>query len=392
MSIIKLFKKIINKKEKKIDQIQTINFEDINNWYDTEIQKIKTSENTILKQIENRTNIFIVEIKNNIAELEEINIDLKDANERVKKIVKQNFKQYIEHAKKLLENINTIEYTNFEKTISQLNSFFIGFEKKSILNYQKTSFLINKDLQLIRKNIIEFSKDIKNIFEENKNIIKKYKEINNIDLKVKEILKLKEKIIKFNKNLDTLNQELKDTERIKEDYLKEIEENKKNKEYIENIKKIEELKKLKQIVKDNLYKLKQIIDFKELGNIYHSNINKMEILKLYRERFQDTYLKNSGEDLLNLLENTKINNPKIIEDIKEINEYLKKIRNIKETIKEDKNEKLKFEIEKTNNKINEIKSEIDIENQKIKKAIDYKKDLIIHLKNDFEKRNIILKD
>jgi hypothetical protein len=392
MSIIKLFKKIINKKEKKIDQIQTINFEDINNWYDTEIQKIKTSENTILKQIENRTNIFIVEIKNNIAELEEINIDLKDANERVKKIVKQNFKQYIEHAKKLLENINTIEYTNFEKTISQLNSFFIGFEKKSILNYQKTSFIINKDLQLIRKNIIEFSKDIKNIFEENKNIIKKYKEINNIDLKVKEILKLKEKIIKFNKNLDTLNQELKDTERIKEDYLKEIEENKKNKEYIENIKKIEELKKLKQIVKDNLYKLKQIIDFKELGNIYHSNINKMEILKLYRERFQDTYLKNSGEDLLNLLENTKINNPKIIEDIKEINEYLKKIRNIKETIKEDKNEKLKFEIEKTNNKINEIKSEIDIENQKIKKAIDYKKDLIIHLKNDFEKRNIILKD
>lgn len=390
MSIIKLLKKIIVKKEKSIDEIPSINFKDIDRWIETENEKIKNNEEIILKQIKERTNQFIIEIKNNIEELEEIDIDSKDANERVKSIVKQNFNQYKNHVKKLLENIQIIKYTNFEKTISQLNNFFIGFEKKSILSYQKTSFLINKDLQTIRKNIIQFSKDVKNIFEENKYIINKYKEINNINIKVKEIYELKEKILKFNKNLENFNTEIKDLEKQKETYLLKIEENKKDPEYIENVKRIKDLKKTKETVKEEIYNLKQIVDFKELGNIYHTNVNKMEILKTYKEKFEETYFKNKGDDLLKLLENTKIINIKIIEKIKEINNNLESIENIKKNIKEDENKKIEFEIEKINNKIDEINTEIETENQKIKKATNYKKELISHLKQNFEKRNIIL--
>jgi hypothetical protein len=388
MKLINFFKKIsVKKKEEPLNKIK---LDELDKWLSEKENNIKEKENKIIAIIKEKINIFNTEINYNIKELNEIDFEKKDANERVKGLVKQNLKKYIEFVEKLIQNLNKIDYNNFEDVIALINNNFINFEKKSLINYQRASFLIRKELIDIRKNIVNFSKEITEIFQKNRDIIYKLKRIDLIKQKLKEKDEFEKTINEINERIRLLNIKEKILKESKIEKEKNIDENKKDKEYIENLKKIDKRKILKEELKENIQKLKQNIDFKNLSNIYHVNENKMQIIKNYKENFELNYLNESGKNIIGLLEESKLNNLNINEIITKIDSNQKEINKIEQEVKEDLNKILFNEINKIEQEIVDVKEETEIEINKIEKVKQYRQETIDIIKEKLSKFNLIL--
>jgi hypothetical protein len=377
-------------KKKEIKKQQKISLNQLQDWILKQELEIKRKEEKIFLNIKEESNLFIKEINLNISDLKNIDFEKKDANDRVKGLVKQNLKKYIEFVEKLKENINKIDYNNFEEVISNINNNFINFEKKSLINYQRASFLIRKELIDIRKNIVNFSKELTEIFNKNKNIVSEIKIINQIKQKYNENKDFEKTINEINERIKLLNErkEMLEESSIKKN--KTIDENKIDKEYLENLKKINEKKILKEELKENIQKLKQNIDFKNLSNIYHVNETKMEIIKNYKENFELNYLNQNGKNIIGLLEESKLNTPNINEIVNKINSILKEINKIELIVKEDINKILLNEINKIEEEIKNIKDEIKIELNKIDKVEQYREETLKTIKEKLNRLNLIL--
>jgi hypothetical protein len=377
-------------KKKEIKKQQKISLNQLQDWILKQELEIKRKEEKIFLNIKEESNLFIKEINLNISDLKNIDFEKKDANDRVKGLVKQNLKKYIEFVEKLKENINKIDYNNFEEVISNINNNFINFEKKSLINYQRASFLIRKELIDIRKNIVNFSKELTEIFNKNKNIVSEIKIINQIKQKYNENKDFEKTINEINERIKLLNErkEMLEESSIKKN--KTIDENKIDKEYLENLKKINEKKILKEELKENIQKLKQNIDFKNLSNIYHVNETKMEIIKNYKENFELNYLNQNGKNIIGLLEESKLNTSNINEIVNKINSILKEINKIELIVKEDINKILLNEINKIEEEIKNIKDEIKIELNKIDKVEQYREETLKTIKEKLNRLNLIL--
>jgi len=90
--------------------------------------------------------------------------------------------------------------------------------------------------------------------------------------------------------------------------LKEIEKIKKSKSYIENLKKQEEIKLDEKELEKEVYKLKEIIDFKALAGMFHTDEKKMVVVKEYKKNFQVTFQEDNGARILSLINEAELNN------------------------------------------------------------------------------------
>jgi len=373
MSIFNIFKK------KKIEKIE-VALDNVDKWIENKENELKDKEKSILNLLKEKIQLFNKELKDNIKELKEIDIDSRDANDRVKKIVKQNFSKYIEQATKLTEDLDELNYDNFEKQIHIINMIFINFEKKSLLNFQRSIYLLNKELVEIRKNIVSLSKYVSRILSQNKDIIEELRFIEKIKYKVVEKNENLKKIIDFKEKIKDTNEKIKEIE-------KEIKEVKVDPEKEEKIKKIKDINEKEENLKKEIHSLKEMIDFKELGNIYHINENKMKIIKDYKDRFEQEYLIDNGESIIKLLREAKFDNQKINDKVKEINIKKKEIDLIKESVKKNEKEDV---FERLNKELRSCVEELENEKTKIEKIKNYNQETINRLKEDFSSRDIIL--
>lgn len=380
MKFLNFFKKS-KKKEEKISK--EIKLNDINNWILENQKKIKIKEKEALDLIKNKNTSFKNEIREDLEKLDRMDLNSKEAPERVKKIVKQNYLRYVSQIKKLVEDVDKIKSDSFEDYIKKINSLFITFEKNSYNNYHRASYLFNKELNPVRKKLVDLSEYISEILEDNKNIIRKILFIENLKEKIKELDETK-------KNINDLD------EKIKEHKEKLIFTNK-NKEQIENAIDHEEIKKTKNKIKeienreDELKKdictLKEMIDFKKLGNIYHVDKEKIKEIKNLKERFEEEYLRDNGENILKFIEDAKIDSLKIKEKINQINKEKKEIKEEKEKIKPNTEEEQLKEIIKD---IKVLEKELEDEIEKSKKIKIYKEEIISEIEKELLKVNIVL--
>ncbi len=388
MKIINFFKKIIVQKEDK--EIEKINLSQLKNWIENKEIELKEKENKIVQIINKESTFFVKEINQNIIDLKNIDFEKLDANDRVKGLVKQNLKKYLELVEKLIENLNKIDYNNFEEVINTLNTNFINFEKKSIIHYQRASFLIRKELIDIRKNLVNYSKELIEILNKNRNIVSEIKYLNIIKQKCEEHNNFEKTIVEINERISLLNEKQKQLIENKMEINKKIDENKQNKEYLENLNKINQKQLLKEELIENIQKLKQNIDFKNLSNIYHINENKMEIIKKYKENFEFNFLNENGTKIINLINESKLNNSSINEIINKINLIEIKITEIESNIKEDSNKILSNQINKIEEDNINIKKEIEVEFSKIEKLKEYKKEAFDLIIEKLKRFNLIL--
>ncbi len=305
-----------------------------------------------------------------------------------KLIVKQNLNNFIYYLEKLISDLKELNSESFEALINNINSVFSEFEKKSLISFQKSTYLIGEELGKIRDNIAKFFRSFNRIIKENKFSIDQMKLISAIKEKLKEIESL-EKIEYENKEMITgIKSKIKGLEEKIENKRKKIADIKKSQKYIEQMKGKQELEKTKTKLIIELQKLREMIDFKALARAYHSTEGQMAIIKEYKDNFKDSFERYSSEKLLELIDIKEINQEPIKEKINTIDKIKQDIDNTK--IQEDVTEGLEKDTEYIKSKITELNSEKFRKEKIDKKFQENKQEIKEQIAGELKSFNIIL--
>jgi len=358
MGIFDFFKR----KKTQQETTETISFTEINTWVDNKKQSIIGSHEQPRQEINEVLLNAVQEFENSMEVLENLDLTSKKAPERAKLIVKQNLYNFTDYLEKLileLKEINPVsDSLSFETLINKINSAFEDFEKKSIMSFQKSTFLIGKELDKIKEIIANFFKPFNKIVDENKPLIEQMKTISIIEEKLKQINDLEKTRAENEKEIFEIQEKIKSFEQEVQELENQIDRIKNTQEYAEQINKKEELEKLKTTLVIEFQALKDLTDFKALSEVYHSIEDKMNLIKDYKENFKETFEKHEQEKFLDLTDIKQLNQGLIKQRIQSINNLKQNINDVGLNIKEDLVQDLEKEIQNINGKITELHPEI----------------------------------
>ena len=375
MSWLDKIKSILAGKEKeiKIEALaRVINFEDIPGLLEEKTKKLKENNARIKDRIIDRIKEFGTALNGVISALENVDLNKRKEDERLKLIVRENSNQYVSLVLRLNSKLTGIVENKDEqkggesgarvllkKIAINLNEFY----RTSVLPFQKSTILIGREMENITAVIKGFSDEMTVIERENESFFKENEMMRAMDnhfLELKELKKREEDLTYL------LEEHKKKVERMNKDYAgmeKEIEDTRKSKDYEEDIKKREEVEKEKKEVERKIQEFKKTIDFKELSKKYHSIEKMHKIVKKYSNNFASALM--DDQELENLLinENQKeqireLRN-KLLSSTKEISTKTEeKIKSLLDALKDIKNELkgLESNIEITNKRIDKLAS------------------------------------
>ena len=390
MRIFNFFKKIV--KEKKTEEIvkEKLVFSEIEDWIKNKIKENELKEKEILIIIKDEIRKLTKELEEKIVILESVDIEAKKEKEEIKGIVNNSRKDYIKSVENFLENLDNLETNELEKFIKKINKIFLDFNKSSYKNYERATILIGKEMGDIKKSLKVFSRELIKTFDESKRVIDSFKRISLIKSKLDVFPSINKTLEKISETILSLNEKIKHKEEENKKLSEEIEKIKKSGNYLEHLKNKKKIESLKEELKNDIFSLKQLLDFKALANFFHINKEQMIILKNHKENFQENFQKDNGKMIIDLLDEAKLNNNAILEKVNLIKTKIEKISNYEKELKEDKTQRLY-------SKIKEVMIEID--NLKIMKVKDEKRDekiktnkkeLIDLLKQELDKMNVEL--
>ncbi len=391
MGIFDFFKKIIEKKDEEPKQEQ-VPFSELGKWLEDKTKETENKEKKVLILINEKIHTFTKEFKEKINIVNSVDVESKKAEDRIKSIVIEGRKQYLEAVESFIEKLENLEKQKLEKVIPNINKIFLDFNKSSHMNYERATILIGKEMAEIKNNLKDFSKDLIKLFDENKDIPNFLKTISLVKLKLNKITEAGDTLGKISKTIISLDKKITDKEQETKKTLEEIEEIKKSRNHIENLERQKNIKLFNEELDENIILLKQLIDFKLLTNFFHIFEKEMKIVKAHRDNFQVEFKEDNGKSILNLLSKANLNTETIAEQIKQINNKKEQITKLKQEIKKDKTEELYSETTKIILEIGNLKHEKAREQKRIETLKESKKEITREIKNDLKVMNVIVVD
>lgn len=336
MPFLDFLKKLF--KEKEVEKIIEISLDNMPEKIKKEKENLEKVQENLENQTKDRTSSFLNQLKSRISLLETINIDKRKEQEKIKLIVKENFRLYLDYLKNLVYNLEK------RQELKKISNYLLFFSKTSNPAFEKSTLLIGEELGQTRQLISSFAREINSLSEDNKKIEEKQKKIEEISLSMKKIEDSKNLSKDSEKNLESFNSKLLGLKEKKEKLEKEILDLKESKEYaaLEQGKQ-QERQKLEQ----ELLAVKKKIDFKELAKIFHTIEKKNKLIQEYNENFRTS------------LEQDKT--LEIVEMVKSINLDISELKGLKdkmENLKTEKLEEIELIIKNSEDKINLISNEI----------------------------------
>jgi len=375
-------KKGIEKKREKID------FSDIENWAKKKKKEVKEKEKEALILVQEKINILLNELKEKINVVKSINIEEKKVEDKIKFIVTEGRKKYIECVERFIESLSSLKKEGLEESIKDINKIFLEFDKSSHMSYERATILIGKEMAEIKKSLQIFSKDLIKIFYENKNVVDLLKTISIIRLELKQVTEIEGNLNRINGAIIHLDKKINEKEKENKRFFKEIEIIKKSKDYLKNLEKQTKIKLLEEELEKDIFSLSQLVDFKKLANFFHIFNEQMEIIKAHRKDFQTNFRKDGGQSIIKLLDESKLNNKEISEKIKQISDRKREIAKTKQEIKKDKSKKLYAETAKINLEIENLKNKKQREEKRKEKLVARKKTAIEEVKRRLGERGV----
>lgn len=388
MGIFDLFKKLF--KEKKIEEIviEKLAFSDIENWIENKTKANEIKEKEVILMIGDKIKKYNDELNQKIKILGDFDVESKKVEDRLKSVVNESRKKYIESLEIFIGRLNNIEKEKLEEFIFYVNRVFLDFNKKSHMNYQKTTILIGKEMRSIKDNLKIFSGKLVEIFDENKNIVDSFKGISLVKSKLNMIIAIDRTLEKIRETIPDLNEKIKGKEEENKKLLEEIEKIKKSSNYLERLRIQKKIESLKEELKNDVFRLNQLFDFKALANFYHSFEKEMKVIKEYKENFKKAFQKDGGKNILSLLDESKLNNETISEKVNLIRAKIEKTSTYEREIREDETEELYSQIKIMVMEIDNLKIEKVKEEKRDEKIRTNKKELIDSLKQELTKLNV----
>lgn len=394
MDFSKFIKNLFGQKSArtKTNRKEKVSFESIHEWIEKRKNTMHIKEKVVLKTIEEKITLLVKELNEKVTKLEKVDLNSINSEKRINAIVKSSINNYVGQIKSLSNNLNGLKNENLDELVKKTKQYFLDFNKKTFVNYQKASFLIDEELRDLHKSVVWFSDFFTKILQENKELIDFYAVMDDIEKKTAKIKETEKNIDDITKNIRSIKKKMEITKESIQKDSKRIEEIKKSEEYQNNLKLLEDVQKTENELLDEIYKIKQNIDFKALGNIYHSSDKKMEILKSHRDNFANSFQKDDGEQIISLLGEAKFPTEVIIEKKHKIANIKHKLAKEKSMIRKDETKDLSDAIAKSNLDLNTLNDELEKEAKRLNKLETNKEEQIVSLKEDLQKVNVILSD
>ena len=343
--LLKYFFKKKKTQEPKTE-LEKINLNEIENWIDNKTKELGKKEKEIFNLIKEKIQSFILDIDKKTKTLEDIDIESKKVEGRAKIIVRQSLDKYLSFVKNFTKELTDIDKQNINQFIRNIDKIFSDFDKRSYIFYQRTNYLVGDELVTVKQEINNLSKYFTNLFNENKKTTYSFNLISSTKSKLTQLNETTIALDKINSEIKSLDKKIMEYKKQEINFLDKIEKTKITKDYLENIRKSDKIKLIEKQLENDILKLKSLIDFKKLTNTFHSNERKMEKIKNYKEDFQKKFAKNEGDDILNLINEAKLDTSYVSDKIKQIKIKKQEISEGKKFIEENKVKKLLEKIEK----------------------------------------------
>ena len=389
------FLKKFSKKEPEIVVTEKIEFSNIKYFLENKKQQLKLQEEEFLNKFKEINNNLINSLQEKIKQLENLDLDQKKAEDRIKIIVKENFKSYLYYVELLIKDISNLEEINSSlEMISKINSTFLNFQKKAETSYQKATYLIG-ELGQIKEEISNYFKKTETLIKENDDIIKISKILKSIEKKLEELLKIDNTSKEIDKEKSKNEEKINEVNNKIRNHEEEIIKIKNSNEHKELLKNEETLNKKDSELEIQIIKIKNLINLKTLSGICHKSEKDMIIIKNYRNNFINAFKEDSNNKLKEILESTnQIENKKLIGEqlinIENLNEQIEMINNSinKHSLKEI--QRINEQIRNTKSELDNLNRNIEKENKRLVKSRKNKDSTLDLIKNILEDINVEL--
>ena len=314
MSLFDFFRNLFGKEEFGEEEIS---FSEIESWLDKKKEYVARNEDEIFSSIEERIDNFEDYLEDKIKELENFDVDKKKAKDRLKTLTEEGKKKYVRDLKRLIDNLDNLERRGFKGMAKEITKIFNKFNKRSRKNYEKATILIGDEVGDIKDEIRRLSIDLKDIFKNNGGVGELSNKISLVEKKLDKFGEIEGEIGRLEKEISGLEEEIEEKEDKIEGKEVDIEKVKESEEYKDKIEKKNKIDKIANEIESGIFDLKGIIDFRELGDFYHSFSKKIGIVKDYKKNFKEKF-KKSPERLIELLEEADMYGQSIKNKIKKI--------------------------------------------------------------------------
>jgi len=380
------------KKEKEKEIIsEKLTFSEIEDWIERKGKENEIKERELVISIKDRIKNLDNELKIKLSLLDEIDIESRKEDGRIKRVVSNSRIQYIGAVNNLMANLENLKETSFPDFVKKIDRALSEFNKTSFKNYERTTILIGKEMADIKEEVKSFSKDLVEIFNNNKEISELSQRIGLIKSKLNLLDSTEKNKIGIKKTIISLDEKIKQDEKENQRCLTEIEKIKQSENYKNMLEKKEKLNILKEEFREKILTLKQLIDFKALTNFFHTNEKQMNILKEYKTDFYTNFEQDNGKRILDLLEESKLNTNIISERENLIKSKKEILENYEKEIEKDETHNLNYKIEKITIEIENLKIEKVKERKRKEKLNINKEELASSLKQELGKINIEIK-
>ena len=380
------------KKEKEKEIIsEKLTFSEIEDWIERKGKENEIEERELVISIKDRIKNLDNELEIKLSLLDEIDIESRKEDGRIKRVVSNSRIQYIGAINNLMANLGNLKETSFPDFIKKIDRALSEFNKTSFKNYERTTILIGKEMADIKEEVKSFSKDLVEIFNNNKEISELSQRIGLIKSKLNLLDSTEKNKIGIKKTIISLDEKIKQEEKENQRCLTEIEKIKQSENYKNMLEKKEKLNILKEEFREKILTLKQLIDFKALTNFFHTNEKQMNILKEYKTDFYTNFEQDNGKRILDLLEESKLNTNIISERENLIKSKKEILENYEKEIEKDETHNLNYKIEKITIEIENLKIEKVKERKRKEKLNINKEELASSLKQELGKINIEIK-
>jgi len=382
MGILGIFKK---KPEKT-----TLKFEALEEFIVNQKKQLAIEEKDIVLTIRQELNDLINHFKENLVILEKVDLKDKKVEDRVKFIVRENFEKYLVQFEKLIKTLEALEINDYKESIAKLNNIFADFEKRTFLNFEKSTFLIGKELGAVKDSIADFFNSINKLLKEKKEFVDSYEVVNSIEDKLASINAIEITKKEIHNNTEENEKKIKSKKQEEKDNLDNIVKIKESKEYKSEKEKEKEIEKQNIVLEKEIYSIKQSIDFKSLSTIFHSNDKYMKIINDHRHNFKEYFYKDP-DSFIKILNEAGLSSEKSrIKDLVEKHKEFEKLKHNASKIEIKKIDSIENYIKTLLSDIRLFEEEIIKENKRLEKLDENKDQIIGLIKAQLGKININL--
>jgi len=403
-----------------VSEVETekIGFGDVGDWLENKKGAFREDEKNAFGKVGERLDGFYVSVEEKLDVLVAIDIESKKEHERAKILVRQGLDNYINSVRVLLKELTKIssplaegfdsknrmgsdsknpEKFSFAGGLAaneiglgefavEVTEVFNRFEKTSAIFYGRANYLVGDEMADVRNEIRRFYNGLAEILKES--LIKGLKEIGDVKLKLDELHSVEKNLGDVEKEIVVRDKKIYKAKNDVGELRDDVEDMKKSSEYISGMEVRDEVKRLEAGLDREIVRLKEIVDFKRLTGLVHSNEREMGIVKDFRAHFVTEFSKDRGR-LLGLLSGCNMMSDEIRVKVDLIEKRGSELREKRKSVGIDYTAGKLKEIER----LEEVREGVELENikgdrrlEKLRLELRGLKSGVLKIVNDFESK------